>query len=188
MTNLILLRHGESILNKEDILSGLIDCVLTKNGMAQAIRTGEKIKHIKIDMIHTSQLERAKKTALLIADQFPNRYALLKNLNFYSYLNERSWGIYENVKTEKLLKYHSREELFSNIHFKPKNGESIVEHFKKVNYYYNNILKPLLSNNVNVMVVSHYYTMLGLIMLIENLNFDIYKKSLKNCETIHYYI
>ena len=61
---LILLRHGESVWNAENLFTGWVDVDLTDKGRAEATRGGELLAEAGIlpDIVHTSVLQRAIKT------------------------------------------------------------------------------------------------------------------------------
>lgn len=63
-TTFLLIRHGESIANKESFLAGQMDVDLTERGLAQAARTADYIaKNFKADCLYSSDLIRAYQTA-----------------------------------------------------------------------------------------------------------------------------
>ena len=61
MSNLILVRHGQSIWNKERRFTGWADIGLTEQGKSEAKHAGQLIKelNIKFDAYFTSELKRA---------------------------------------------------------------------------------------------------------------------------------
>ena len=61
MNNLILVRHGQSLWNKERRFTGFVDIELTEKGKSEAESAGHLIKKLNIDFdAHfTSQLQRA---------------------------------------------------------------------------------------------------------------------------------
>ena len=65
MAKLILLRHGQSIWNKQNLFTGWVDIPLTEEGIHEALRAGKKIQDIPIDCIYTSSLIRAHMTLCL---------------------------------------------------------------------------------------------------------------------------
>jgi len=67
MTEIILVRHGETKWNREEIFRGRIDIELNKTGLEQAELLAKYLSSIKIDAIHSSPVERALKTAKVIA-------------------------------------------------------------------------------------------------------------------------
>ena len=66
---LILMRHGKSAWNKQNIFTGWVDVPLSPEGIQESVRGGEKIKDIPIDAIFTSTLIRAQMTLVLAMNQ-----------------------------------------------------------------------------------------------------------------------
>ena len=66
MGKLILVRHGESELNIENIFFGHLDPKLTKKGENQAKKTKEVFSTINYKNIYSSPLKRAVETAKII--------------------------------------------------------------------------------------------------------------------------
>lgn len=64
---LYLVRHGETEWNKKGIIQGKSDIPLNSNGIKQAGNLAEKLKNLKFDKIYSSDLQRAGKTAEIIA-------------------------------------------------------------------------------------------------------------------------
>ena len=62
---LILIRHGQTHDNTQNILTGRRDVDLTETGAAQAHAAGELLKNYKIDKVYSSPLKRAFNTAAL---------------------------------------------------------------------------------------------------------------------------
>lgn len=61
-----IIRHGQTMWNKERLLQGRSDIELNENGRELAKRTGEGMKEIPFDLAFTSPLKRAKETARLV--------------------------------------------------------------------------------------------------------------------------
>ena len=71
LTRLILIRHGESEANREEAFAGWIDPDLHEKGLKQARITAKYIfDNYKVDKIYSSDLRRAYKTALCVAELF----------------------------------------------------------------------------------------------------------------------
>lgn len=66
MTNVYLVRHGESEWNIHNKVQGKTDIELSKKGIKQAELLAERLEKENIEHIYTSDLKRAKKTAELI--------------------------------------------------------------------------------------------------------------------------
>ena len=67
MAEIILVRHGETQWNVEEIFRGRIDVELNDTGLKQAELLAEYLSSVKIDAIYSSPLRRALKTAEIIA-------------------------------------------------------------------------------------------------------------------------
>lgn len=67
MTTLLLARHGESDWNRARRWQGQADRPLTERGRAQAAELAERLADIALDAIYSSDLQRARKTAEVVA-------------------------------------------------------------------------------------------------------------------------
>ncbi len=67
MTEIILARHGETEWNTAEIFRGQIDVTLNETGIKQAELLGEYLGQKKVEIIYSSPLKRALKTAESIA-------------------------------------------------------------------------------------------------------------------------
>lgn len=67
MTQIILVRHGETEWNVAEIFRGRTDIELNETGIKQAELLAEHLSKVKIDAIYSSPLRRALKTAETIA-------------------------------------------------------------------------------------------------------------------------
>ena len=67
---LVLLRHGESTWNAENLFTGWVDVPLSERGAVEANRGGELLRDAELlpDVVHTSLLRRAISTANLALD------------------------------------------------------------------------------------------------------------------------
>ena len=66
---IFLLRHGESVWNKENRVQGRGDPGLSDEGKRQAKAAGKRLKREKIDIIYSSGLKRCAQTARMVASQ-----------------------------------------------------------------------------------------------------------------------
>ena len=68
---LVLLRHGESIWNKENRFTGWTDVDLSEKGIQEAKQAGEVLKKAgySFDVAFTSVLKRAIRTLWLVQDE-----------------------------------------------------------------------------------------------------------------------
>jgi 2,3-bisphosphoglycerate-dependent phosphoglycerate mutase len=102
---LVLLRHGESEWNAQNLFTGWVDVDLTEKGRAEAIRGGELIAEHGLlpDVLYTSLLRRAIVTAQLTLDTADRLWIPVKR----SWrLNERHYGALQGLnKAETQAKY-----------------------------------------------------------------------------------
>ncbi|MHB8667554.1 MAG: 2,3-diphosphoglycerate-dependent phosphoglycerate mutase [Burkholderiales bacterium] len=105
MKKVILLRHGESVWNKENRFTGWTDVDLTEKGVAEARAAGELMREagFVFDLAHTSVLRRAIKTLWLALE----RMDLLWIPVLHSWrLNERHYGALQGLnKAETAAKF-----------------------------------------------------------------------------------
>ena len=105
MNNLILVRHGQSIWNKEKKFTGFMDVELTEKGKSEAKHAGYLIKklNIKFDAYFASELKRAINSLNIILEVLgkPN-----VAINKAWELNERHYGnLTGKNKDEIITKY-----------------------------------------------------------------------------------
>ena len=70
MTTLLIVRHGQSTANPNNIFAGHFNVPLTSLGIKQAEATAAYIAaHYRVDAVYSSDLERAFRTARILADR-----------------------------------------------------------------------------------------------------------------------
>jgi len=102
---LILLRHGESEWNSQNLFTGWVDVDLSEKGVEEALHAGELLRDQGIlpDTVHTSVLRRAIHTAYLALD-VSDRHWIPVERSWR--LNERHYGGLQGLnKTEIRDKY-----------------------------------------------------------------------------------
>jgi broad specificity phosphatase PhoE len=67
MAEIILVRHGETAWNVEEVFRGRLDIELNERGIKQAELLAESLSELKIEAVYSSPLKRALKTAEVIA-------------------------------------------------------------------------------------------------------------------------
>ena len=63
MTTMFLIRHGATVLSREDRFAGSSDVALSDEGIEQAKKLGKRLKHEKISAVYCSDMHRAIHTA-----------------------------------------------------------------------------------------------------------------------------
>ena len=102
---LVLLRHGESEWNAKNLFTGWVDVGLSEKGRAEAVRGGQLLGEagLRPDVVHTSLLRRAIRTAELALDEIDLGWLPVRR----SWrLNERHYGALQGLnKAETREKY-----------------------------------------------------------------------------------
>ena len=105
MKKLVLLRHGESIWNKENRFTGWTDVDLSDKGKIEAKKAGEVLKRegFVFDVAYTSVLKRAIRTLWITLDEMDLMWIPVYN----SWrLNERHYGALQGLnKSEMAAKF-----------------------------------------------------------------------------------
>lgn len=86
MTTLYLVRHGETVDNKAQIMQGQTNGQLNETGREQAREVRDKMKDVAIDAFVASDLWRAVETCTIIAEPHGKRVVATP------LLRERDWG------------------------------------------------------------------------------------------------
>lgn len=104
MYKIVLIRHGESVWNKENRFAGWVDVDLSEKGVEEAHNAGLKLKSegYNFDLAFTSYLKRASKTLDIVLNEMGLTIPIVKTWK----LNERHYGSLQGLnKSEMATKY-----------------------------------------------------------------------------------
>src|SRR3954471_764893 len=106
---LVLLRHGESVWNAENLFTGWVDVPLSEKGVAEAKRGGELLKAAGVlpEVLHTSLMRRAISTANLARDAADRHWIPVKR---DWRLNERHYGALQGKNKKQTLEEFGEEQ------------------------------------------------------------------------------
>jgi 2,3-bisphosphoglycerate-dependent phosphoglycerate mutase len=105
MYKLVLIRHGESVWNKENLFTGWTDVTLSEKGLEEAKEGGRQLRKdgFVFDVAYTSVLKRAIKTLWLALEEMDQMYIPIHNT---WRLNERHYGALQGLnKAQTAAKY-----------------------------------------------------------------------------------
>jgi len=170
MSQLVLIRHGESQWNKENRFTGWIDIPLSPKGEEEAREAGQKIKGFKFDKVFLSVLQRAIKTYEIAAevaglDHLPVEYDKA--------LNERMYGDLQGLNKDEMREKFGAEQVQlwrRSYDVRPPNGESLKDTAARVMPYYHEKIEPELKKGKNILVVAHGNSLRAMIKFIENIS------------------
>jgi 2,3-bisphosphoglycerate-dependent phosphoglycerate mutase len=110
MPTLVLLRHGESIWNKENRFTGWIDVPLSPKGEEEARQAGRlmQAEGLAFDIAYTSLLERAIKTMwLALGEMGQVNIPVFRSWR----LNERHYGALQGLNKQEMAARHGEAQV-----------------------------------------------------------------------------
>jgi 2,3-bisphosphoglycerate-dependent phosphoglycerate mutase len=109
MGTLVLLRHGESVWNAENLFTGWVDVPLSAKGESEARRGGELLADAGLlpDLVHTSVLRRAIATANIALDRCDRHWIPVRR---DWRLNERHYGALQGKNKKQTLAQYGEEQ------------------------------------------------------------------------------
>lgn len=151
---IIITRHGETEENKQGIIQGHLNGTLSELGVEQAKKLANRLKNEKIDLIFSSDLDRAKNTAEEIAKFHPKvPFELKKELrerflgNFQGGIHDEKW---QRTKFDEKLMGIEGGELLGEMHNRAKN---FIDNLKK-NHPKENILL-VAHHGIGIALINH---------------------------------
>jgi 2,3-bisphosphoglycerate-dependent phosphoglycerate mutase len=108
-STLVLLRHGESVWNAENLFTGWVDVPLSDNGMSEARRAGELLAEQGPlpEVAHTSVLRRAINTANVTLDVCDRHWIPVRR---HWRLNERHYGALQGKNKAQIRDAYGEEQ------------------------------------------------------------------------------
>ena len=165
-----MIRHGQSIWNAANRFTGWIDVELSTKGEEEAKEAGINLAGIKIDIVHTSDLIRAQKTAEIILEYNKISNPIIKN---NSSLNERNYGSLQGLNKKETAEIHGEEQVKiwrRSFDIPPPGGESLeMTAARTIPYFKEEVISDLVNGN-NVMVSAHGNSLRSIVMYIEEIS------------------
>ncbi|NTU49104.1 MAG: 2,3-diphosphoglycerate-dependent phosphoglycerate mutase [Syntrophobacteraceae bacterium] len=110
MKKVVLLRHGESLWNKENRFTGWVDVGLSEKGVQEALEAGRAMRGdgYVFDVAYTSVLARAIKTLWLALEEMDLMWIPIH----HSWrLNERHYGALQGLNKVETVEKHGMEQV-----------------------------------------------------------------------------
>jgi 2,3-bisphosphoglycerate-dependent phosphoglycerate mutase len=190
---LILVRHGQSEWNKQNIFTGWVDVSLSKEGVKEAHLVGETLKNTHFDVVFTSTLIRAQTTAVVILSENlvsgtavvihpkekwseihseKTKKSILPVIEA-SELNERMYGDLQGKNKQETAEEFGKEQVHiwrRSFEGAPPSGESLKTTSKRTLPYFHKEIMPKLEEGKTVLVVAHGNSLRAMIKEIKNLS------------------
>jgi 2,3-bisphosphoglycerate-dependent phosphoglycerate mutase len=110
MYKIVLIRHGESVWNKENLFTGWTDVDLSEKGLQEAKEAGVLLKQegFNFDMVYTSVLKRAIRTTWNVLDRMDLMWIPVKH---EWRLNERHYGALQGLNKAQTAEKYGDEQV-----------------------------------------------------------------------------
>src|SRR5690606_2820296 len=107
---LVLVRHGQSTWNLENLFTGWVDVDLTEQGRNEAAAAGRLLKAegFKFDLVFTSVLKRAIRTMNFVLDEMDLMWLPVEKT---WRLNERHYGALQGLNKAQTVEKHGEEQV-----------------------------------------------------------------------------
>jgi 2,3-bisphosphoglycerate-dependent phosphoglycerate mutase len=171
---LVLVRHGQSEWNLQNLFTGWRDVDLTEKGIAEARSAGRKLKAlgVRFDVAFTSELKRAQNTLTLILEEMgQSNLPVIKNVA----LNERDYGDLVGLNKDDARKKWGEEQVHiwrRSYDVAPPGGESLKDTLARALPYYNTEILPRVLRGERVLVAAHGNSLRALVMVLDRLSPD----------------
>ena len=194
---LVLVRHGQSTWNLENLFTGWVDVDLTELGRTEAREAGRLLKAegFEFDLAFTSVLKRAIRTLWIVLDEMDLMWLPVER----SWrLNERHYGALQGLDKAQTVAKHGAEQvkIWRRSYDVPPPAlaldderhprferryaainadelpaaESLKTTLDRVLPYWNNRLAPELKAGRNVLVVAHGNSLRALVKMLDNMS------------------
>ena len=197
MKKIVLLRHGESLWNKENRFTGWTDVELSENGILEAKNAGQVLKDagFTFDVAYSSVLKRSIKTLWYALEELDLLWIPVQR----SWrLNERHYGALQGLNKSETAEKYGEEQVHkwrrdSNVYppalekiderypgldvrYKDLNDselpvtENLNDTIKRVIPYWNEIIVPTLMLDKKIIISAHGNSLRALVKYLDNLS------------------
>ena len=211
---LVLIRHGQSQWNLQNLFTGWVDVDLTDQGRKEASEAGRLLKAegFSFDLAFTSVLKRAIRTLWIVLDEMD---AMWLPVERSWRLNERHYGALQGLDKAQTVEKHGAEQVKiwrrsfdipppalalddpRHPRFERRYGdvpaaelpaaESLKTTLERVLPYWNTRLAPELQKGRNLLVVAHGNSLRALVKMLDGMSdADIIEFNIPTGVPIHY--
>ena len=198
MSQLILIRHGQSLWNQANLFTGWVNIPLSQQGYEEAQRAGQQLAQEPIDTIYTSTLLRAQQTATLIMQAHHSQRipTLLSNdpagehshwdqlhskpteqlciaMHTCWQLNERYYGDLQGMNKDEARETFGADQVHiwrRSFDIPPPNGESLEMTAARTIPFFKDSILPDLRNGKNILISAHGNSLRSIVMELEQLS------------------
>jgi len=195
VTQLVLLRHGQSIWNRDRIFTGWSDVALSPKGEKEAEHAACLLKQagFTFDLCFSSTLQRARSTLQIVLSAMELEIPIQENWH----LNERHYGALEGMERWQAIRefgiwpilgcqikfdapppyldphdprFPGNQPGYANIHRDElPMGESMQQTLTRFKPYWQETIRPEIQQGKRILIVSHKNTLRTLMMMLDQL-------------------
>jgi 2,3-bisphosphoglycerate-dependent phosphoglycerate mutase len=199
MSQLILIRHGQSTWNAQGRFTGWVDVPLSREGRDEARRAAAKLSPYRIDICFTSLLIRAIETAVICLTECEGTCGLKSPVlrhdaddsdwqGWDSYqgdpdrempvylcraLDERCYGSLQGLNKAKTVRDMGEETVRRwrrSYASRPPGGESLQDNAARTVPFFRSRILPNLQNGENALVAAHGNSLRSIVMTLDGLS------------------
>lgn len=170
--DLVLMRHGQSEDNEQDLFSGLRNPRLTARGVEEAKAAGRsmKMRGMRFDHAFTSGLTRAQQTLALLLGELDQAEPPIEA---DAALNERDYGELAGLsKTQSRARWGAEQVRTWRKSYEavPPGGESLAMTAERVWTCFERRIAPRLQDGARVLVVAHGNSIRALLVRLDGIS------------------
>jgi 2,3-bisphosphoglycerate-dependent phosphoglycerate mutase len=171
---LLLVRHTESIWNKENLFTGWVDIPLSEKGKADAYAVGRALRGtVQVDVAYTSGLLRAQQTLQLIVDGAEiGEIPITEDWR----LNERFYGNWQGKNKKQTADRYGDaavQAVRRGYATRPPGGESLEDTTERVLPYFAETIEPQLAQGLTVLIAAHGNSLRALVKRLDDLSDEV---------------
>eukprot|EP01036_Dinobryon_divergens_P029377 gene29377-38462_t len=182
---LILVRHGETVMNYNNTFTGWIDTDLSERGIKEIEHAASLLleKGYNVDVTYTSRLKRAIRSAWIMnmgLNQLYKPYGDLEGKSKAQIVQEMGEDAVQQFRTGFFGRpppmqpdhphWHGRERKYSDLNpDELPTSESLQDTMARTEVIWNSRIKPDLMAGKNVMVIAHGNSLRGIVKIVDNL-------------------
>lgn len=172
MSQLILIRHGQSVWNAENRFTGWVDSPLSERGRTEAKQAGDRLaaEGVRVDRAFTSTLRRAIDTGRIILDTL-GQDGLTQEQAWE--LNERYYGALTGRNKAQTIEEFGEEQVRiwrRSYDVPPPGGESLQDTANRTLPYFHQVIVPVTLQVGVVLVSAHGNSLRSIVKELDGLD------------------
>lgn len=169
MSQLVLIRHGQSLWNLENRFTGWVDVPLTEQGRREA-RAGARLIHdLVFQVAYTSVLQRAEETLAIVLEEIGQHPPIIRD----QALNERHYGDLQGLNKAEVAARFGDEQVRiwrRSYDVPPPNGEALKQTAERTLPFFDRAILGDIRLGKNVLVVAHGNSNRAIVMQLDGLS------------------